>query len=118
MLVYLKEPMGYIALSGYRIYGRCYNYGNFGATNIPKALYIKNKNILDDATFTSEILLEKFNIDVPGLSFKISKIHLLDFDKLIELAYAFGIDYRIRKGKPNFSERLGLRKSVINHLTD
>jgi len=117
MLVYLNEPMGYSTIDGHRVYGKCFSYGRFGPTDIPFALYKKNKARLEDAVYTPSIIKEMFGISIPDVSFRISKIHLVDFEVLVAIARAFGIDYRVGRSKPTFSERLGLRKAVIAKIT-
>ena len=38
MLVYSKLPMGYTSIDRYRVYGKNFNYGSFGPTEIPYEL--------------------------------------------------------------------------------
>jgi len=118
MLVYLKEPMGYTTVGKYRVYGRYFDYGRYGPTDIPISLYRENRDVLEDATYTPEIVKEMFSVDIPAVSFRISMMHLVDFDILVEIACAFGIDYHVGRNKPSTSEKMALRRSVIARLTN
>lgn len=117
MLVFLKEPMGSSIIDGRRIYGRYFNYGKFGPTEIPKKTYINNKDVLEEAEYNKRILEEKFGGEFPDVKFKITKLIKLPFDKTIELAAALGIEY-IKSRKPSRGERLSLRRAIAHRLTD
>ena len=117
MLVYLKEPMGYTELDGYRVYGCKYAYGSFGSTDLPMAIYKKYKDRLEHAQYTTEWLEKKFNRPFPKLAFTIDSLYKMDFLVLVEIAKLVGIDYRVRaKKNPTVIERNALRRSVISFL--
>jgi hypothetical protein len=117
MLVYLKEPMGYTQIDNYRIYGRKYAYGSFGAVDLPAKLYKKHKNILENAKYTKEWLEEKFNKTFPKMSFTIDDLYRMEFSAMLKIARLVGIDYIwASKKKPTIKERHALRKSIIAFL--
>jgi len=115
MLVYLKSPMGYTQIGPYRIYGRKFAYGIFGSTDIPRTIYSENQNILDEADYTKEWLEEKFNIEFPNVSFKLSKLHNLTNKQLIDIARGVGIKY-IKNDKLNRKEKYAICRSIYNIL--
>lgn len=119
MLVYLKQPMGYTSIDGKRIYGRHFCHGKFGPTDIPRKLYKKNIDILEEVEYNKEILEEYFPGVFPNISFKISKLYKLSNDEIVELAHALGIDFIYNRNKkmPTIVRR-GLSKAVVRALTD
>ena len=117
MLVYHKEPMGYTTIDGKRVYGKFFNYGNFGPTDLPRSVFRKHKDELEEVEYDEKILEKKFGVAFPRVTFKISELWKLDFNKLIDIARLIGIKY-IPSRSPTDSERRALRKSVIGHLTD
>ena len=80
MLVYHKEPMGYTSIGRYRIYGRHFSYGRFGATEIPLKLYIENKGILKEKPITGAWLSKKFNKKFPTITFKCSEMYKTNYN--------------------------------------
>lgn len=117
MLVYLKEPMGYTQLDGYRVYGRKYAYGSFGSTDLPVATYKKYKEILEDAPYTQGWLESKFNKSFDGYCFRIRDLYSMSFEDMIKLARLVGINY-VERGRhePTVKERNALRKSIVAFL--
>ena len=109
--------MGYTAVGGRRIYGRCFSYGSFGATDIPYKLFMKHREQLDEIEYTKIILENKFGHKFPEVSFKLSEIHLVNFLDLVKVIRAFGIRYSPSK-KPTIQERRALRRSIIDRITD
>lgn len=118
MLVYLKSPMGYTQIGPYRIYGRKFAHGIFGHTNVPKKIYDKNKDILDEADYSQEWLEEKFGNVFPDISFKLSKLHSLTNKQLIDIARGIGINYINKNNKLNRKERYGICRSIYSTLKD
>lgn len=117
MLVYLKEPMGYTQIDGYRIYGTKYAYGSFGPTDVPADLHRKHADILIDAKYTKQWLEEKFNKQFPSISFTVNDLYKMDFQAMVEIARLVGVKYAgtINK-KPTTRERHALRKSIVSFL--
>ena len=109
--------MGYTEIDGYRIYGRKYSYGSFGSTDLPVAIYKKNKNILEDAKYTKDWLEVKFNKTFPRIAFTIDDLYKMDFIAMVAIARLVGVKYAggIRK-KPTIKERHAVRKSIIAFL--
>lgn len=93
MLVYLKQPMYHTTIDGYRVYGRKYAYGSFGATNIPINVYKQNIDILEEASYHWKWLEEKFVKEFPKISLDMSNIYYLDIKVLIKIAHLIGIKY-------------------------
>ena len=93
MLVYLKQPMGHTSIDGYRVYGKQYAYGSFGATNISLSLYDKYRVILECADYHWKWLEEKFGKEFPKISLNMSNLYYLDIDILIHVARSVGIKY-------------------------
>lgn len=118
MLVYHKEHMGYTSIDGKRIYGEFFNYGRFGPTNIPRSVFRKNKDILEEVEYDEKILGKIFDIEFPTVKFKISEFWCVDFDTLIIMAQKMGIQYIKRRKVPNDIEKRALRKSVLKLITD
>lgn len=118
MLVYAKNPMGYLSLGPHRIYGKYFNYGRFGPANIPKKLYRANKDILVEAEYTTEWLEEKFGGKFPELQFKLSEFWRVDTETLVELARLVGVDYINRRGKPTDLELRALRRAILIKITE
>lgn len=117
VLVYAKNPMGYMSLGPHRIYGKYFNYGRFGPSDIPRQMYKENKDILTEAEYTTEWLEEKFDKKFPQVSFKISEFYKVDIDTLIEIALLVGIKYRRPRAITDLEIR-ALRRVVIKKLTD
>lgn len=115
MLVYLKSPMGYTTLDGIRVYGKYYNYGSFGPSDIPFQTYKRHKDILEDAVYTKEWLESKFKKEFPDISFTVQDIFGLDSKTLISLARLVGVNYTSNK-ELTINERYSLRKSLISFL--
>ena len=109
--------MGYTSIGDKRIYGKYFNYGSFGPVNIPRSVFNKNKELLEEVEYDEKILGEMFGCYFPPVRFKISELHRLDITKLVEIAKLMGIQY-ISNRTPTHLEGRALRKSVISHLTD
>lgn len=117
MLVYHKEPMGYTSIGDKRIYGEYFNYGRFGPTDIPRSVFRKNKELLEEAEYNGEILGKMFGAEFPTVKFKLSEFWRVDFEVLIEIAKALGIKYlKNRKALTNI-ERRALRRGVLSKIT-
>jgi hypothetical protein len=117
MLVYHSNPLGYLQIEGYRIYGKKYAYGSFGPTDIPRDLYKKHKDILVDAVYTKEWLDRKFSKNFPAISFDIS-FNISDAD-LKTIAELVGI--KVSYGKRHeltTIERNALRRSILLKMSD
>lgn len=110
--------MGSSNIDGYRIYGECYSYGRFGFTDIPKDIYLENKEILKEAKYTRRWLENKFGVEFPDISFTFSTMKNLPFNKTIELAKCLGINYIGSSIKSRPHERRALRVAIIKILTD
>ena len=116
MLVYLKEPMGVSSIQGTRVYGRCYSYGSFGPTIVPREVFYKNRDILEEAPITSQWIKEKTGLEAPGqVNFLTTEFSKLDFDQTVDVARALGINY-IKSAKPTLEEKKALRRSIINRI--
>lgn len=115
MLVYLKEPMGCSDISGRRVYGRFYAYGSFGPTQIPRGVFFKNKDVLEEAQITGSWLSERSGKLFPSVSFKTTELYLLDFNMLIRIADLLGIKY-IRSRKPSAAEKKALGRAVVTRI--
>lgn len=117
MLVYHKEPMGYTSIGGTRVYGKYFNYGNFGATDIPRSVFRKNKDLLEEVEYNENVLEEIFNCKFPAVRFKISELWRVDFKTLIQIAKALGIEYIKNNGNPTDIEKRALRRGVLSKIT-
>jgi hypothetical protein len=117
MLVYFKEPMGHTVVDGYRIYGRKYAYGSFGSTDLPLNVYKENRELLEDAEYTTAWLEKKFKRGFPPLSFTIKTLYEMQDDKLIQIATLIGIKSNYSKTQElTIKQRHALRKSIIYFL--
>jgi hypothetical protein len=117
MLVYLSQPMSACKIDGQPVYGKYFARGSFGPTNIPKATYLKNKDILEEFVITSEWLSRKFGKEFPSIAFTPSTFWTIDFQLVIEVARVLGIDYKSR-GNKEYSdiEKRALRRSVLSRI--
>lgn len=114
MLVYTKEPMGYMSIDGKRIYGENFNYGKFGPTEITHEAYLKYKGVLKEAPIVPEWLEKRFGKKFPQVNFVYEDTYEnIDFDTVIEIAKTLGINY-IKSFKPTRSEKRALRRAIIN----
>jgi len=116
MLAYLKSPMGYTQIGPYRIYGRKFAYGRFGSTDIPKKIYDEHKNILEEGEYTQDWLEEKFEIDFPSVSFKLSQLYKVAPRTLIKIARCVGIDY-IKNSRLTNAEKRALCRSIASKIS-
>lgn len=112
MLVTLKEPMGYSTINGHRIYGKCYAYGSFGPTNIPREVYFKHRDVLEETKVTGNWLSKKTGKKFPNVSFAITKMSELDFKTIIEIGELLGVKY-IPTRKPN---QAALSRAVVKKI--
>ena len=110
--------MGYTSIGDKRIYGKFFNYGRFGPTNIPRSVFRENKEILEEVEYDEKILNNIFNVEFPVVRFKISEFWRIDFNTLIIMAQKMGIQYVKRQKNPNDIEKRALRKSVLKLITD
>lgn len=117
MLVYFKEPMSYLNIDGYKIYGKKYAYGSFGSTDIPIELYKKHEHVLIDAEYTARWLETRFGKKFPPISFTIKDLYSMEDSKLVDIAKLVGVKYHYRKSNElSIKERHALRKSIISYL--
>jgi hypothetical protein len=116
MLVYLKEPMGYTSIGPYRIYGKRFSNGAFGASIVPKELFQEHKDILEEAEYTKDWLEEKFGRTFPDISFRISELSKLEMPELIGIAHGLGIDFKKKKSY-TLQDKNGLKRSITNMLS-
>lgn len=112
MLVRLKEPMGYTSVGGHRVYGKCYAYGSFGATKIPRSVYFKHREILEEVEITGDWLSKKTGKKFPQLSFYLTKMYEVDLDSLINIAQLLGIEF-IKTKEPN---KNALSRAVVKRI--
>lgn len=117
MLVYLKEPMGYTVLDGFRVYGRNYAFGTIGPVNLPYDVYGKNKDILVEAKYTKDWLERKYGKQFPDISFTSKDLDTLDFNIMSEVANLIGIKHHRGRGKPTDTERRALKRSILLELS-
>lgn len=111
MLVYLKEPMGYTQIDGFRVYGEKFAYGSFGSKDVPLSTYKKYEDILEEAEYTQEWLENRYGVEFPPISFKLSEIKKINMDVLSEIAQCVGIDY-IKSYRPTLKEKNALCKAI------
>lgn len=118
MLVYLREPMGYTQLEGKRIYGRKYAYGSFGPADIPYKTYKANKGILIEADYTPEWLENKFGVEFPRVTFKVSDFSKMDFRLMADIANRMGVKYvwSASSKNPTLKQRNALKRSIVSFL--
>lgn len=117
MLVYLKEPMAYTTLGGFRIYGRQYCKGKFGPVDLPLRVYEEHKEILEDAYYTQKWLASKFGEPFVHNKFRIVDLRHLEFKHLVEIAIYVGVRYsRDNRLEPSIKERNAIIKSIIMNL--
>jgi hypothetical protein len=116
MLVYCKEPMGYTSIDGKRIYGKYFNYGNFGATNISRRVFRKHRDVLEEVEYDERILEKIFGVQFPPVRFKISEFWKVEFDMLIEIARCLGIEYIKGKNNPTDIEKRALRRGILSKI--
>jgi hypothetical protein len=113
MLVYLKEPMGYSTIEGKRVYGRYYSYGSFGPTDIPRKVYFKHRDVLEEVKVTGDWLSKKTGKVFPSVSFRTTRMSDdLDLETTIEIAELLGIKY-IRTKK---TDRAALHRAIVKRI--
>ncbi len=117
MLVYAKVPMGYTSIGNQRVYGKFFSYGKFGPTDIPYELFLTHQEQLEEVGYTKDILEEEFGGKFPTISFKLSKLKLIPFENLVEIARSLGIDYHKGRQKPSLQHKRALRRSVLGRIT-
>ena len=117
MLVYLKEPMGCTEIDGYVICGKYYNYGRRGPANVPRKIYLKNKEILKEVPITGEWLSKAFNADFPSVKFTVTEMYRVNWPTLVEIARLRGIEYigDVRR-KSSELQRRALRKNILKRI--
>lgn len=118
MLVYHKDPIGYVQFGRYRVYGEYYNYGIHGPADIPRKIFLRNREQLIEVAYTKDYLEERYGGEFPSVKFRQTMIRLVDFKTTIELARALGIDYKKSVGKSTRDERRALRRSIVNKLEE
>lgn len=114
MLVRLKEPMAYSLIGGYRVYGRCYAYGSFGSTKMPREVYFKYRDTLEEVEVTGKWLSEKTNKIFPNISFYTTRMHELDLDSLIKIAKLLDIECI----KTKDMNKNALARTVVGRIED
>ncbi len=115
MLAYLKEPMGCSTVDGYRVYGKFYDFGSFGPTNIPRRVYSKYRTVLEEAEITRRWLSEAFDCEFPDVTFKATQMIELDFDLVVEIARCMDVSY-IQSAKPTATEKRALRETIKRRI--
>lgn len=106
--------MGCSVIEGRRVYGRFYAYGSFGPTNLPRALYLKHKEVLEEIEITPEWLKNKTGKDFP-IGIKPTEFFQVDFDIVIDIAHQLGIEY-IKSRSPTTLEQSALRRAIIKKI--
>ena len=107
--------MGYTTVEGRRVYGKFFNYGRFGPTEMAYEVFRKNRALLEEEYITNEWLSKRFGIDFPSVRFKITEMWKLDFEPLIQVANLLGINYR-KSRYPTTTEKRALRKAVVRKI--
>lgn len=115
MLVYHKEPMGYIQLGLQRVYGKHYCKGRFGPTDLDYNIWQNNKDILIEAEYTKEWLENKYKKEFPPIEFKISTLKNLDDRTLKQLAILVGVKFHNKWGSPRLDQQE--KNAVIRSVT-
>jgi hypothetical protein len=111
MLVYLKNAMSYTVLDGKRIYGKKFAYGSFGPTDINIDTYMEKRDILEEAEYTKRWLDNKFNTNLPNVSFKLSELYNIDIKILSKIALCIGIKY-FKPRKVSIEEKKALCRAI------
>ena len=106
--------MGRSTVDGYNVYGKYYAYGTFGPTNLPRSVFVKNKDVLEEIEIDKGWLLKKTGNAFPT-SFKTTELYTFDFDVTVQIARLLGIDY-IKSKNPSTKEQSALRRAIINKL--
>ena len=107
--------MGSSTIEGKRIYGRCYAYGSMGPTIIPRAVFFKNRDRLEEAEVTSSWIQKQTGNICPTVSFKTTELGKLDLNLTIEVAAALGINY-IKSAKVTTKEKVALRQAIVKTI--
>lgn len=117
MFVYLKQPMGSAIIAGQSIAGKYFDRGRNGPANVPRQLFLKHKDVLEEFEITGNWLERKFGRPFPSVTFKPSTMWQLDFYTVIEIARLLGIDYKSRVNKEYSDiEKRALRRSVLSRI--
>ncbi len=114
MLVRTKEPMGYTAIDGKRIYGEGFCYGRFAPTEMSYELFREYRDVLKEVPITTEWLVKRFDTEFPDIILTYENTYEnITFDDLISVAKVLGLEY-IKSSKPTKSEKRALRRSIIS----
>lgn len=117
MLVYHKEPKGYMSFGSLRVYGRQYAYGTMGPTDVPKKIYDEYKRYFIDAEYTREWLERKYKHEFPDVKFTVDSLQRLKWNIMVRVAKGVGVEFAGRANvKPTVSERYALKKSILSYL--
>lgn len=117
MLVYHIDSMGYTSIEGRRIYGRFFNYGRFGPTEISYDVFRKNRALLEEEYITDEWLNKRFGANFPSVNLKLTEMWKIDFKLLIRIANLLGIKYT-KPRHPTITEKNALRRAIFRTIDD
>jgi len=118
MLAYCKDPMGYIILGDKRIYGECFAYGSFGARNITRLDFKRNRHLLVEAPITDKILSAAFKRPFPPMVFKCTELNKLTYGELLKIHTALFPNYSGIRKKEFTGKIPELRKLIIQKMDD
>lgn len=112
MLVRLKEPMGYSTIDGRRVYGKHYAYGSFGPTKVPRRVYLKNRDVLEEVEITGEWLSKQTNKLFPDVKFLITRMSELTLEETLRIAELLDIKFI----KTRNINKAALSRSIVKRI--
>jgi len=119
VLVYLKESMGRTELDGYVVCGEYYNYGRLGPANIPRQVYMKNKNVLLQVPITGEWLSKRFNKEFPTVRFTVEEMYRINWPTLVHIGRLMGIEYiGNERSQPSELHGRAMRRNILKRIEE
>lgn len=118
MLVYCKDYLGYSNVGNKPVYGRGYNRGRFGPTEISYGDYLKNFESLIKVPYTKVYLEQKYKKEFPQIEFCTwHELKNCKLEDIIEVAKALEIDWKNRRSL-SLTDIEGLAQAVCRKLSE
>lgn len=118
MLVYCKDYLGYSSINGKLVYGRGYNRGRFGPTEISYAEYLQNANSIEKIPYTKQYLDKKHKKNFPHAEFYTwHDLKKYGLEILTDFATLLDIDWKNRRSLSE-SDIEGLAQAIYRKLSE
>jgi hypothetical protein len=106
--------MGSSQIDGRRVYGKFYAYGSMGPTRIPRGIFKENRDILEEAEFTSDWINSRTGGKLSSnIKFKSYTLKKYNWDILVEIARVLNIKFVKQKRDDSYIKRSLIRSILI-----